>query len=71
MAAAVAAGIGASLLPRYACQAALEAGAVVEVGAVGADLPAEPWLASTPVGGPAAGVLDALVDGLGVPTGPR
>lgn len=71
VAAAVAAGIGASLLPRYTCQAALDAGAVVEVGAVGDGVPAEPWFACTRAGGgPAAAPLNAVVDRLSVPVGP-
>lgn len=67
VAAAVAAGIGTSLLPRYACRAGLDEGTVVEVGAVGAVVPAEPWFAVTRAGagGPAASLRDAVVGALG------
>ncbi len=72
VAAAVAAGIGVSLLPRYACQAALDAGAVVEVGTPRDVVAAEPWSACTRVagGGPAARLLDAVVDALRRPAPP-
>lgn len=72
VAAAVAAGIGASLLPRYACQPALDAGAVVEVGSVGDGLPAEPWFACTrsdAAGGPAASLVAAVVSRFRAPAG--
>lgn len=69
VAAAVAAGIGTSLLPRYACEAALRSGAVVQVTGLGDGVPPEPWFASTRATGtgPAAAVLDAVVDRLSHP----
>lgn len=66
VAAAVVAGIGLSLLPRYACQAALEAGSIVEVGRLGEGVAPEAWFAwtRTPHAGPTAALLDAVVHGL-------
>lgn len=65
--AAVAAGIGASLLPRYACQAALDAGAIVEIGTLADHVDAEPWFATTRTtsGTATAGLLQAVIDRLG------
>ena len=47
MAGAVARGLGASLLPDYACADGLASGDLVEVYPVGDLVPAEPWFAVT------------------------
>lgn len=67
VAAAVVAGVGVSLLPRYVCQPALAAGALVELGSVASSVPAEAWSASAraPGGGPTSALVAAVVEGLG------
>ena len=49
VAAAVAQGLGISLLPAFACADALAHGSVVEVHPVSDAIPVEPWFACTRV----------------------
>jgi DNA-binding transcriptional LysR family regulator len=68
VAAAVAHGLGISLLPEFACAEALASGSVVELHPVSEVVPGEPWFACTRVGGAdrerstrfVAGLVDAL-----------
>ncbi|MDA8291318.1 MAG: LysR family transcriptional regulator [Actinomycetota bacterium] len=71
--AAVAAGMGTSLLPRYACEVALATGAVVPLGTVGDRVPPEPWFASTraPRSETVATVVDAVRARAGAAPRPR
>ncbi len=53
--AAVAHGLGVSLLPEFACADALDQGSVVEVHPVADVVPGEPWFACTRAGRPRIG----------------
>jgi DNA-binding transcriptional LysR family regulator len=74
VAAAVAHGLGISLLPEFACAQALARGSMVELHPVDQVVPGEPWFACTRVGGvdrePITRFVAGLVDALGAtPTG--
>ena len=69
MAAAVARGLGTSLLPEYACAAALAAGDIVPVWPVADRVPPEPWFAVTRPADAVRAEVTALVARLGVPGG--
>jgi DNA-binding transcriptional LysR family regulator len=64
VAAAVAHGLGVSLLPEFACAEALGRGSVVELHPVSEVVPGEPWFACTRVGGVEREPLTRLVAGL-------
>jgi DNA-binding transcriptional LysR family regulator len=67
VAAAVARGVGTSLLPEYAAADGLAAGDLVEVFPVGDLVPPEPWFASTREADLVRPDLARFVEGLGVP----
>ena len=64
VAAAVASGLGISLLPSFACAEPLAAGSIVEVHPVADLIPAEPWFACTRVADLGHERLDRFVAGL-------
>jgi DNA-binding transcriptional LysR family regulator len=64
VAAAVAHGLGISLLPVFACADAMARGSVVELHPVGEAVPSEPWFACTRVGGVDREPLTRFVAGL-------
>ncbi len=64
VAAAVASGLGISLLPSFACAEPLAAGSIVEVHPVADLIPAEPWFACTRVADLGHEHLDRFVAGL-------
>ena len=70
VAAAVARGLGTSLLPEYACAAALAAGDLVSVWPVADVVPPEPWFAVTRQADVVRPQVAALVARLDVPEGP-
>ena len=67
VAAAVARGVGTSLLPEYAAAEGLASGALVEVFPVSGLVPPEPWFASTREVDVVRPGVARFVDGLGVP----
>ena len=69
VAAAVARGVGVSLLPEYACATGLASGELVEVAPVAGLVPAEAWFASSREGDLVRPAVAGLVDGLGLPGG--
>jgi DNA-binding transcriptional LysR family regulator len=69
VAGAVARGVGASLLPAFACTDALARGAMVELHPVAEVAPGEPWFACTRVADAGRQPLAGFVAGLGVPGG--
>ena len=69
VATAVARELGVSLLPEYACAAALASGELVEVAPVGDLVPAEPWFAVTRDADLVRPDVAAFVDRLGPPVG--
>jgi DNA-binding transcriptional LysR family regulator len=69
VAAAVAGGLGTSLLPEYACAAGLADGTLVRVWPVADIVPPEPWFAVTRQADGVRPPVAALVARLGVPEG--
>jgi|GEM_PF-149548 len=67
VAGAVARGLGVSLLPDYACAAALATGELVEVFPVGDVVPSEPWFAVTREADLFRGQVAGFARGLAVP----
>jgi DNA-binding transcriptional LysR family regulator len=67
VAAAVARGLGTSLLPEYACVEGLATGALVEICPVGHLVPPEPWYAVTREADVVRPQVADLVGRLGVP----
>ena len=70
VAAAVAGGLGTSLLPEYACAGGLADGTLVRVWPVADLVPPEPWFAVTREADVMRPPVAGLVARLGVPTGP-
>lgn len=71
VAAAVAQGLGVSLLPDFVCAEALERGAVVELFPVGGVVPTEPWFACTRVADTGQRRLTRLVEAMTSTAGPQ
>jgi DNA-binding transcriptional LysR family regulator len=75
VAAAVAHGLGISLLPEFACAEALARGSMVELHPVSKVVPGEPWFACTRVGGvdrqPLTRFVAGLADALSAPRPPE